>query len=201
MRLIIFAGLLVCAIGAQAQPVAPATAAVEHLGEITIKTGSEAYPNELAQQGVHGKVKIEGLMQVDGKFSDLKIVSTSRSETLDKNALVLAKGFRTKPDELMKEPKRFTLLLSFTRDNPLTLKEKSCADFIADFDYFRKTFAELPAKKMAPIEWTSSLLLALNTEKYFAYHARENSIIASTVEKCRANPDHRFMDTMMDAIK
>lgn len=197
MRFSLFAILLLCACAAQAEQTSTATP--RNLGNSEINPGHRRYPLELANSGVQGTTIIEGVIQSDGKLSDLKIASSSRSEVLDKNAMELVDGARL--GEAPATPTKFTISIEFTKDSLLNLKDKTCADFIADFDYFKSAFPELKAKKMPLIRTSSSVLLFLQSDAYGKYLKREDAVIDGTVDQCRKNPDSKYLPTFMSAVQ
>jgi TonB family protein len=201
MRLTFFAGLLLYALAAQAQQTAPAAPKVENLGEHYIDPGQALYPHELAQQGVQGRTVIEGLLHPDLRMSDLKVITSSRSEVLDKNALLIIRAIDPGIKKAPLEVTKFTVTIVFMRDSIEQLKEKTCSEFIADFDYFRKTFPELPMTDMPLIGYVSGILIMVKPDTYRLYMGREESIIKRTVAICRASPERRFVATMVAEIK
>ncbi|PWF40988.1 TonB family protein [Massilia glaciei] len=200
MKRSFFTLLFVYCLAVQAQPSALNDKVVQNLGEHLFGPGQALYPSALANTGAQGTAVIEGVAHPGGTLSGLKVVKTSRSAALDRNALVLVKIIDLDMKKTLAEPMKFTVSIVFMRDSLETLKEKPCSDFIADYDYFTKTFPELPSKKMPLIGYASGILLLAKMDAYKALMAREEAVIASAVARCRAHPENRFMATFVREI-
>ncbi len=115
--------------------------------------GSEFFPSELADKGVHGEVWLLADVDARGKLSALEVQKSSGSPELDALAqrYAQATGVYVRGDA---QPTRMRIQVRFTRDGLWTLASKSCRDFNVDLQYARSIrpdakAADIPAYKLA----------------------------------------------------
>jgi TonB family protein len=108
-----------------------------------IVDSSEEVPGLKALQarGIQGQIVVEFVIQSDGSLTDGKIAAPSQSPELDQVALELIDEFVAEP-ALDAEGEPVAVIarmpLNFWKDSIAngTLREKTCADFVIDADWF-----------------------------------------------------------------
>lgn len=189
--------------GAQAQtPIAPALRKPVQLDSVRIVEGSAAYPAGLAAKGVQGAVEISAEMSSEGKFSEVKIATSSRSAELDSAALALVPKLSVKLDAGGKgpEPGLVILPVEYARDSVTNIARKHCADFNVDADYFKTTFPEKSVLDMPVFTFTTGILFfKVKREQQLALAKNSKKIDERIVEECGKLPERLFLEVALES--
>jgi len=198
----------------KAAPASPASfpiaKPVDRLPHKLIQPGDIYYPVELAKAGVQGEVKLDIELSPEGKLLSAKIVDSSRSDELDKNALSYVNadlGNWTLPATHPKgESAHYLLSLVFNRDSVLSINLKTCAELNADLAYFRATYPEDEPKNVASLEliaslFTVQLIKTRGAEEALKYAKALDAINADTIRICIEKPDDRVIETYVKTAK
>lgn len=196
--------------GVIARPPVPVAKPVDRLPHRMFKPGTIYYPDELAKSGVQGEVKLDIVLSAEGKMLSAKIVGSSNSQELDKNALSYANAEGEKwtlPENHPKgEEAHYLLSLVFLRDSVLTINLKSCAELNTDLDYFRKTNPEGEPGKVASLEliaslFTVQLMKTRGAAEALKYANSLDAINDDTIRACADKPDVRVIEAYVKAAK
>ena len=187
--------------GVAVQPPFPMARPVDRLPHQLFHPGDIYYPAELAKSGVQGEVKLDIVLSADGKLLSAKIVDSSKSDELDKNALsyVNAVGEKwTLPENHpMGEKAHYLLSIVFTRDSVMNINLKTCAELNTDLSYFRSTNPDEEARKVASLEliaslFTVQLIKTRGAAEALKYAQSIDAISDDTIRSCQEKPDARM---------
>lgn len=191
-------------------PPFPVAKPVDRLPHKLIQPGDIYYPVELAKTGVQGEVKLDIELSPEGKLLSAKIVASSRSDELDKNALSYVNadlGDWTLP-ETHPKGKRAHYLLSivFNRDSVLSINLKTCAELIVDLAYLRAAHPEDETKNIASLEliaslFTVQLIKTRGAQEALKYANALDAINEDTLRICMEKPDDRVIETYVKTAK
>lgn len=165
-------------------------------------------PEAARAAGEFGKVTVSGIIGTDGRFSETKVVVSSRSSLLDAAALAIANATVFEPAKdaagvALTVPAQMPVEFS----NAKTLGEGGgvlryrCGQFARDYDWWFKTW---PANKHDDFYFLvlgfSTLAKArapngsIDLKKFGAVNNDFDSRWKAAVEACRAAPDRLFID-------
>jgi len=162
--------------------------------EVVIYPNNKIYTPELAAQGVQGTALLA--LNLDENFSIVssEISEKSRDELVDSMALSLLKP-KVKVGFKVGDKYRHDLIkVKFTKDELLSLRNKTCGDVIVDGQYFKKIYPEKDESDLEFWAVTGGLMYInyldkskkpLNTEK-----TRE-----LVMEECRLRPEKNVFQT------
>ena len=178
--------------------------------ELNLKPGDIFDPEELAKSGVQGEVKLDIVLSAEGKLLSAKIVGSSRSDELDKNAMAYANAEGEKwilPESHPKgEDAHYLLSLVFFRDSVLTINLKTCAELNTDLGYYRKTNPDGEDGNVASLEliaslFTVQLMKTRGAGEALKYANSLDAINDDTIRACSEKPDARVMETYVKSAK
>lgn len=170
---------------------------------VVVSAPEPDYPPLARAGGEQGEVKLSGIVGTDGAIKDVVVESSSRSALLDESAVEAFSRWTFQPavDDAGKPVEaRVVTTLEFWKDTIQTLGEKTCADFVADFDWRRSAFPESD----------KPMRLALLTQGmglfYSGKHQREMDALrkdfpgawARTYAQCRDHPEKRFLAVLLN---
>lgn len=223
MRAVVFSGLLLCALfsseflhaqAAADQQVAgagikvPAPSKLRKLSHRTIYPGDVFYPDTLAKEGVQGEVVIEVRLLNDGKERAVKIISSSKSDDLDKRALAYVNSESwIMPEENPKDSEaHYQQSVIFSRDSILTINLKTCAELNTDMGYFHSVRPDDPVKNVQSLEliaslFTVQLIKTQGAAEALKYAKAVHAISDETWHACMENPETLLIETYVKAAR
>ena len=196
--------------GVVARPPFPVAKPVDRLPHKMFKPGDIYYPEELAKSGVQGEVKLDIVLSAEGELLSAKIVDSSRSDELDKNAMAYANAEGEKwalPENHPKgESAHYLLSLVFMRDSILTINLKTCAELNTDLSYFRSKRPDEDVRKVASLEliaslFTVQLIKTRGADEALKFAQSLAAINDDTIRACSEKPDARVMETYVKSAK
>ncbi len=156
--------------------------------EVVIYPNNKIYTPELAAQGVQGTALVALNLDESFLIVSSEISEKSRDELIDSMALSLLKP-KVKVGFKMDDKYRHDLIkVKFTKDELLSLRNKTCGDVIVDGQYFKKIYPEKDESDLEFWSVTGGLMYInyldkskrpLNTQK-----TRE-----LVMEECRLHPE------------
>jgi TonB family protein len=172
-----------------------------------IKRIEPPYPDDVRKRGEHGIVRFKGYVRPDGVLSDIMLVESSRSETLDRLSRDAFKSWQFKPTKSESNPKygRVNGVFSFVKDElagPNGYKLKSCADFVVDTDWFLEVYPEKTLIDMSLYKDLSGIFFYLGIfdlqQKVHEKGEKPSFLDAykSTLTQCRTTPEAKFLDVL-----
>jgi TonB family protein len=137
----------------------PAAIATNKLPHQLIYPGDLFYPVAQAKRGLQGEVTLEIYLSKTGKATEVKVINTSKSVELDKNALTFVNtGYWKLPENGLKYYEGvYSLNVVFLRDSVLTINTKTCAEFNADLKYFRSIHGSEAVKNFGALELMANI--------------------------------------------
>lgn len=186
-------------------PVALATNKLPHQ---LIYPGDLFYPEAQAKKGLQGEVTLEIHLSKVGKATTVKVMTTSKSIELDKNALTFVNtGYWKLPENGLKYYEGvYTLNIIFLRDSVLTINTKTCAEFNTDLKYFRSIDGNESTKKFGALELianisTVQLLKNQGANGALKFVKSVDAINNETINACAKKPAELFVKTYVKATK
>lgn len=173
------------------------------------KSGPRAeIPEAALAAGEFGKVTVSGIIGADGRFSELKVVDSSRSERLDAAALAAAAASVFEPArDAAGEPIAILARMPFEFTNAKSAGKGGgvlryrCDQFARDYDWWYRTW---PADKhddfyflvlgFSTIAKSQGANGRLDYEKFGSVNKDFDARWRAAVEACRAKPDRLFID-------
>lgn len=190
------------------RPPFPIAKPVDRLPPKLFPPGDIYYPAELAKSGVQGEVKLDIVLSAEAKLMSAKIVGSSKSDVLDKNALAYAQSEKwTLPETHPKgENAHYLMNLVFIRDSVLSINLKTCAELNTDLGYWRSINPDAQASKVASLEliaslFTVQLLKTRGAAAALKYAQSLDAINAETIRLCEEKPDARVIETYVKTAK
>ncbi len=180
---------------------APAVAAIVKQ-PVAVAAPDPAYPQAAKALGEQGEVKLSGYVGTDGTISDIVVESSSRSVTLDELAVATFSRWTFSPaiDDAGKPVEaRVVTTLAFWKDSLETLGEKTCADFVVDFDWHREAYpkGEKPMRLALLIQGMGLLYSGKYQREMDALKADFPGAWARTYAQCRDHPEKRFLAVLL----
>jgi TonB family protein len=165
-----------------------------------IYPGDIFYPDAQAKKGLQGEVTLEIALSKTGKATTVKVIATSKSDELDKNALAFVNtGYWKLPENGLKYYEGVYLLnVIFLRDSVLTINTKTCADFNVDLKYFRSTHAGESTKNFGALELVANISTVQLMKNQGANGALKfvkaiDDINKDTINACAKKPAELFV--------
>lgn len=191
------------ALPAKATVPAPDSAAIaSKLPYQTLYAGDAFYAAELAKKGVQGEAVLEVRLSGDGKAIGARIISSSKSAALDKNALAYIHSGRWRlPDNGLKYfAGVYSLTIIFIKDSMLTINAKTCADFSADVLYFRSISKQKSLKNLGALDlianmYTVQLIKNHDVDGSLQLVKNLDAINAEVVTACTKKPAAALIKT------
>lgn len=186
-------------------PVAKLTNKLPHQ---LVHPGDLFYPQAQAKKGLQGEVTLEINLSKAGKATTVKVLITSKSVELDKNALALVNtGYWKLPENGLKYYAGvYTLNVIFLRDSVLTINTKTCADFNTDLTYFRSVHGKKSTKNFGALELianvsTVQLMKNQGADGALKFVKSLDAINNDTINMCAKKPTELFVKTYAKATK
>ncbi len=186
-------------------PVAISTNKLPHQ---LVHPGDLFYPEAQAKKGLQGEVTLEINLSKAGKATTVKVLTTSKSVELDKNALAFVNtGYWKLPENGLKYYEGvYTLNIIFLRDSVLTINKKTCADFNTDLTYFRTTHGNKSTKNFGALELianisTVQLMKNQGADGALKFVKSVDAINNETINACAKNPAELFVKAYAKATK
>lgn len=186
----------------------PSIQAVNKLPHAIIYPGDVYYSGALANNGVQGSVTLEVRLSKTGAASATKIINSSKSVELDKNALDFVNDEKWKlPDNGLKYFEGIYFLnIIFRKDSVLTINNKTCADFNIDLAYFRNTQPDESTKNLAAFEliagiFSVQLVKTQSADVTLKFVKSVDAINGDTILACKKKPDELFVKNYVNASK
>ncbi|MGX8883493.1 energy transducer TonB [Methylovorus sp. SPW-M1] len=164
------------------------------------------YPVEAYQAGHQGLVLVEVRILANDTIETPTIKKSSRSEILDKAAITLVEQSKFlhgsdkdgKPADLV-----VVVPVEFNKDSSANLNIKTCADYVADYQWFTQTFPESKLSDMRLYKLTLGLLTVrmANVDDLLRLSKSYTRIYQKTYADCYDNRDQMFMTTLKDNMK
>lgn len=163
--------------------------------------GSAVYPKEWGEQGVQGEVVYGGQINTDGMAQNVVLIKGSGNAQLDQNALGFAQKvrFRLEKRRSATEPEPVEFAFQFYTHDLYTFGQKTCAQFLHEVDYFKKTFPNKPADEVIGYHAMSGLAFLYAMQKNPQTKVR-GSNFAQDVEYCQKNPQRPLMQWMLEGL-
>ena len=186
-------------------PVALSTNKLPHQ---LIYPGDLFYPEAQAKKGLQGEVTLEINLSKAGKATTVKVMTTSKSVELDKNALTFVNtGYWKLPENGLKYYEGvYTLNIIFLRDSVLTINTKTCADFNTDLTYFRNINGKKSTTNFGALELIANISTVQLMKNQGANGALKfvksvDAINNDTINACAKKPGELFVKTYAKATK
>lgn len=165
-------------------------------------------PEDAKLQGEHGEVSVAGIIGVDGRFTETRVKSTSRSDRIDVAALRAAQEARFAPargaDGL---PLPVYVSVTFNFDNAASLDGKAfrsyrCAQFLRDQAWWKQAWPERPRDKFGNL-LAGMLISSAGTQPEALQRNAErfDAIWKATFDQCRNKPNASVVDTFFAASR
>ena len=184
----------------------PVAIARNKLPHQLIYPGDIFYPAAHASKGLQGEVTLEIHLSNAGKATTVKVINTSKSDELDKNALAFVNtGYWKLPENGLKYYEGvYWLNVIFLRDSVLTINTKTCADFNADLKYFRSVHAGESTKNFGALELIANISTVQLMKNQGANGALQfvkavDDINKDTIAVCAKKPAELFVKTYAKA--
>jgi len=186
----------------------PAAASINKLPHQLIHPGDLFYPEAQAKKGLQGEVTLEIRLSKSGKATTVKVLTSSKSVELDKNALAFVNtGYWKLPENGLKYFEGVYLLnVIFIRDSVLTINAKTCADFNTDLKYFRSIHGGETTKNFGALELIANISTVQLMKNQGANGALKfvksvDAINNDTINACAKKPVDLFVKTYAKATK
>lgn len=186
----------------------PAAASINKLPHQLIHPGDLFYPEAQAKKGLQGEVTLEIHLSKAGKATTVKVLTSSKSAELDKNALAFVNtGYWKLPENGLKYYEgAYFLNVIFLRDSVLTINKKTCADFNTDLKYFRTIHANENTKHFGALELIANISTVQLMKNQGANGALKfvksvEAINNDTINACNKKPVELFVKTYAKATK
>jgi TonB family protein len=176
------------------------------LPHVIIIPGNPYYSAALAATGVQGEVQLELQLSKAGYVQSAKIMRSSKSAELDKQALAFSKTQTWPAAEmrLVNASDIHQLNIIFLKDSTTSINSKTCADFNIDLKYFQSINAtsephEMAALKMLGRLFSERLIKNADAEKTLQYVKKIKNIELDSVHACGKNPKALLLKTYIQA--
>lgn len=173
-----------------------------------IHPGDLFYPELLANKGVQGIVTLQVRLSSTGKATAAKVVISSKSSELDRNALAFVQnGYWKLPDNGLKYNEgAYTLPVIFLRDTVLTINKKTCADFNTDLGYFRSVRPGENTKNLGAFELIANVMTMQLMQNHAADETLKfvkavDAINGNTAKACAKKPSELFVKTYVNVSR
>lgn len=170
--------------------------------------GDLFYPDALAKTGAQGEVRLEIRLSKEGRATAARVITSSKSVELDKQAISLVNTGNYKlPDNGLKYFEGlYTLNIIFIRDSVLTINSKTCADLNTDVAYFRSVRPGESTKNLGAFElvagiFTVQLMKNQGSTGTLKFVKAIADIEGDTIGACAKKPRALFIKTYVDAAK
>jgi len=170
--------------------------------------GDLFYPDALAKKGAQGEVILEIRLSKEGRASAARVIASSKSVELDKQALSLVNTGNYKlPDNGLKYFEGiYSLNIIFIRDSVLTINSKTCADLNTDVSYFRSVRPGENTKSLGAFElvagiFTVQLMKNQGSAGTLKFVKSIADIEGDTISACAKKPRALFIKTYVDAAQ
>ncbi len=167
-----------------------------------IHPGDLFYPDLLAKKGVQGVVTLQVKLSNTGKATAAKVIISSKSVELDRNALAFVKnGYWKLPENGLKYHEgAYSLPVIFLKDTVLTINKKTCADFNTDLGYFRSVRPADNTKNLGAFELVANVMTMQLMKNHAADEALNfvksiDAINSNTAKACANKPSELFVKT------
>jgi TonB family protein len=185
---------------------APVAKTSNKLPHLLVYPGDVFYPEALVKKGVQGESVLEINLSKDGKATVSKVIGSSKSAELDKNAFNLINtGHYKLPENGVKYGEgAYSLSIIFLRDSVLTINKKTCAEFNTDLGFFRTTHPDESLKKLGALElvaniFTVQLVKTQGADGALKFVQAVDAINHQTIRDCAKKPGEAFVKTYVKA--
>lgn len=184
-----------------------AIAPVSKLPHVLLHPGDHFYSDLLAKNGVQGTVILEISLSKEGKVKVARVIGSSKSAELDKNALAFANDGWMLPDNGLKYFEgSYSLNIVFVRDTILTINKKTCADFNTDFRYFRfirptGSVKDIGALGLMANIFTVQLMSTQGADGTLKFVKSLDAINNDTIQTCAKKPSELLVKTYAKAAQ
>lgn len=194
-----------CASACAAEPSRYELAKLEKLDGPSFRPADKEYPAELAAAGVQGEVLVIVPLTTDGRSDGAILGASSRSTELDRIALELTRAAKFQVKEgPTKGWKVVVVSVEFYKDSVGTVKQKSCADFNADYAYQLATFPDRKVGEMRIFNMLTGIMYiggGANVSHAAELANRSAAARQPTIDACKANPDGVLFETWQSSLK
>ena len=173
-----------------------------------VHPGDLFYPEAQAKKGLQGEVTLEINLSKAGRATTVRVLISSKSVELDKNALALINtGYWKLPENGLKYYAGvYTINVIFLRDSVLTINTKTCADFNTDLTYFRSVHGKKSTKNFGALELianvsTVQLMKNQGADGALKFVKSVDAINNDTINICAEKPTELFVKTYAKATK
>lgn len=165
-----------------------------------------SYPVEAYQAGHQGQVLVEVRVLENDTIDTPVIKKSSRSEILDNAAITLVQQSKfLHGSDVDGKPADMVVIVpvDFSKDSSANLNAKTCADYVADYQWFTQTFPESKLSEMRLYKLTLGLftMRMSNVDDILRLGKSYTRIYQKTYGDCFDNRDHMFMNTLKDNMK
>ena len=149
---------------------------------------------------MQGEVVLAGQIKPDGLAQNVALIKGSGNAQLDQNALGFAQRvrFRLEKRRSATEPEPVEFAFQFYTHDLYTFGQKTCAQFLKEVDYFKKTFPNKPADEVIGYRAMSGMAFLYAMQKNPQINVR-GSTFAQDVEYCQNNPQRPLIQWMLEA--
>jgi TonB family protein len=164
------------------------------------------YPEDAKRSGHQGTVVVEVTILANDTISAPVVKISSRSAILDQAAVLFiqrAKYTHGTDEQGNAIDIAVAIPVNFRKDSSADLKEKTCDDFVVDYQWFTKTFPELNVGEMTIYKLTLGLMVLQKTSTDEKLRLARNFGIAfqKTYADCGANRAGKFLPTLLGNIQ
>lgn len=160
-------------------------------------------PAESRAIGEHGVVEIEGGIGVDGRLTDSKIVSSSRSERLDQLALTRLGHARVSQEIISRGDSRLRLIARFYAWDVNDLgKSYACSQAVIDYDWYASVFPDGPEERspLRALIWSAGIMAVKGSPVHLDNAALDRAWVAA-VAACRNDGTALFLPTVWEKAR
>lgn len=160
------------------------------------------YPEDAKKLGHQGTVVVQFTVLSNDTISTPTIKTSSRSSILDQAAISFVQQIKFAhgtDDQGNATDTAVALPVSFRKDASSDLSEKTCADFVIDYQWFTQTFPEQSVKDMTVYQLTLGLLVLQKstTDEKLKLARNFGMSFQKTYSDCDSNRDLKFMQTLL----
>jgi len=174
---------------------------IETMDPVTITPDSRLYPEGASENGVQGIVLLKSELSSEGRFKNVTLYQSSRSEELDKAAMELSAKlkFTLSNDTVAGMPAFVIAPIDFRKDTLKSIPKKNCIEFNQDAAYFKKTFPEKQLSEMGVFKLSAGIIaLSIESKKRVVFAVNLNKIREETIEECAKSPESKFLNVMIE---
>jgi TonB family protein len=153
-------------------------------------------PSDAKARGEHGTVVLQGDISPENRATNLAVVQSSGSQSLDELALAKLANARLGPDLVEGGARKVRLEVQFYNYDTKTIGEGySCGQAVLDADWYARTFPGrgIEQDPLFLLIQAAGTLIGVKTVAFASDPDRYARVWRATLEACRADPGTGFM--------